>query len=94
MAHFYLHRSEVDFLVKPKHRASFDGLENVYSADEIIEELEANLWLETVVFGDQALEGALGLWGRDLKRLSLHFGFSEIVVQKAIARRIKNKGWE
>jgi Zn-dependent peptidase ImmA (M78 family) len=90
IAHFYLHNPKNDFLSQPKHRASFDAFEHIYSKDEMAQEIEANLWLETIIFGEQALEGAIGLYGKDLNRLKLHFGFSEAVVRKAIDRRIKS----
>jgi Zn-dependent peptidase ImmA (M78 family) len=89
IAHFYLHNPSDDFLGQPKHRASLDSFEHVYNNEEITQEIEANRWLEAVVFGEQALEGAIGLYGKDLNRLMLHFGFSEAVVKKAIERRIR-----
>ena len=88
LAHYYLHNPEQDLLAVPKHRAAmFEGFANVYSNDELAEELEANEWSDALIFGDKALEAAIGMFGKDVTQLMKRFGFSEQVVRKAMKRR-------
>ena len=63
------------------------ALDHIYSPDEVLEEREANEWADAVIFGNQALEGAVGMFGKNIQLLSRLFGFSEDVVKKAMYRR-------
>ena len=87
IAHYYLHSPDHDFLAPPKHRSLVGSNAFIYSAQETIEEKEANEWAESVIFGQRALEGAVGLFGLDLEALSFHFGFSIDVMQIALRKR-------
>ncbi|WP_248298179.1 ImmA/IrrE family metallo-endopeptidase [Tabrizicola sp. YIM 78059] len=87
VGHYYLHVDPCDPLAPVKHRATGDTLDQVYDLAGMLEESEANQWADAVIFGNHALEGALGLYGRDLDALSRHFAFSKEVVERALKRR-------
>jgi Zn-dependent peptidase ImmA (M78 family) len=87
VGHYYLHKPERDFLTVSKHRASFDSFDHAYGHIERGEESEANAWVDAVVFGHNALEGALSLYGRDVVSLARHFGFSIEVIERALMSR-------
>lgn len=87
VGHYYRHIDPRDPLAPPKHRATGNTLDHIYDAVGRIEEKEANHWADCVVFGANSLEGALGLFGRNIEALAHHFGFSRIAVERALSRR-------
>jgi hypothetical protein len=87
VGHYYQHVDPRDPLAPVKHRATGNTLDHVYDAVGSREEAEANQWADCIVFGGNAIEGALGLFGRDIAALARHFGFSAEVVERALARR-------
>ena len=88
VGHYYVHPHQLDQIASSPHRAMGSSLDDhVYSHEEEIEESEANQWADSVIFGNGALAGAVVMFGKDLRRLSKHFGFSEAVVKRAIERR-------
>lgn len=80
--HFLLHRRDDPF-APSLHRA---GLGHFYDQGELIEEREANTFVEARVFGDGALEGAVGLFGKDIGRLAAHFGVTTLAVEIALKK--------
>ena len=87
IGHFFLHAPDDTSLMPSHNRATGLRIDDVYSENEMVEEREANAFADALVFGDRALEGAIGLWGKDLAKLERHFGFSSQVVARAIAKR-------
>ena len=76
-----------DPLAPVLHRATGYTFDQVYDAVGLMQETEANSWADAVIFGANAIEGAMGLYGRDVESLSRHFGFSQEVIEKALRRR-------
>jgi IrrE N-terminal-like domain len=87
VGHYFLHTDPTDVLAPERHRATGNTFDQIYDAAGNTEERETNQWADAVVFGDNAIEGALGLFGRDTALLSRHFAFSQQVVEKALRRR-------
>ena len=88
MAHYYLgHTKELEF--KPaSYRATGNSFDKVYDRSDMLQEREANAWAEAVIFGQNALEGAVGLYGQNIELLMRHFGVSETVLKKAMRHRL------
>jgi len=84
VAHYYLHRKDDDFLALPTDRAGFGKL---YFDDEVVEEREANQWVEAIVFEQNALDAARKMIGNDPAKLSKLFGLSVEVVKIALKSR-------
>lgn len=57
-----------------------------YDLKEQLEEKEANLVVEALVFGEGALHGAIGLYGEDEKSLCRHFGVNPVSLHIALNR--------
>ena len=88
MAHYYLgHTNELEFQPS-RHRATGDSFDKVYDQSEMKDERDANAWAEAVVFGQNALESAIGLYGNNTELLMRHFGVSEAVLKTAIRNRL------
>lgn len=88
IGHYYLHPHQLDQIASTPHRAAGNSLDDyVYSHEEESEEYEVNQWADAVIFGNGALAAAVTLFGKGTLRLSRHFGFSEAVVERALARR-------
>jgi Zn-dependent peptidase ImmA (M78 family) len=85
IAHGLLHAND-DLLAAPKYRA---GYMHFYDADERRNEREANAFAEALVFGDGALEGALGLYGQDREKLAKHFGVTPKTLSIALQKRFE-----
>jgi IrrE N-terminal-like domain len=83
LVHAYTGRND-DLLASPQFRAP-DG-EHLYLKHELSEERFTNECVETIVFGDNALSGAVGLYGLDVSKLSRHFGVSEESVKIALSK--------
>ena len=82
LGHFFLHLRRNDPFAEPLHLDRSGGTFYVNPQ----EEAEANQFAETVLFGDGALRGAVGIYGEDLPRLAHHFGVSEQVIEIALKR--------
>ncbi|NYS25820.1 ImmA/IrrE family metallo-endopeptidase [Rhodobacteraceae bacterium 2376] len=82
IAHAYLHQSD-NLLAGPKYRA---GFVHFYDEEERREEREANLVVEAIVFGEGALDGAIGLYGRDERSLCRHFGVNPMPLNIALQK--------
>lgn len=87
IAHFYLHPQYSDPLAPTAHRADVGGLEHFYLEEDLIEEREANLWVEAIVFEQEALKAALTLHGNDHHAVARKFGVSRETLSIALARR-------
>lgn len=83
LVHFLIHRPDDPF-APALNRANGSHL---YLAHELKQEAEANEFAEALVFGDGALEAALGLFGEDLHELARHFGVTRSVMQIALKKR-------
>ena len=79
--HAYLHARDDPFAM-PQYRAA--GQVHFYDDTELREEREANLAVEALIFGDGALAGAMGLFGRDEEKLARHFGVSVATLKIAL----------
>ncbi|MDK3072489.1 ImmA/IrrE family metallo-endopeptidase [Sedimentitalea sp. JM2-8] len=88
IAHYYLHPRFSDVLAQDAYRADIRGSAHFYSTpDEILEEREANEWVEAIVFDQNALEAAVVFYQRNLGRLARHFGVSEKTLEIVLNRR-------
>lgn len=85
VAHYYLHhQDEDDFFASASYRS---GADHFYLEEDLISEREANQFAAAVVFGDNMLEGAVGLYGENPSHLAKHFGFSPEVIKIALRDR-------
>ena len=48
------------------------------------EEREANAFVETLIFGENALNAARSLFGDDVLKLARHFGVTEATMMRAL----------
>ncbi|WP_282118361.1 ImmA/IrrE family metallo-endopeptidase [Ruegeria atlantica] len=80
MGHFFLHANHNDPLAEPLY---LDRSNSAFYVDTR-QETEANQFAAVLLFGDGALGAAIGLHGRDTKRLSRHFGVSEKTIRVAM----------
>ena len=89
IAHYYLHPRYRDVFSDNAHRASVGSLDHFYASDaELVEEREANSWVEAIVFEQRALKAALSIHGRDYVAVSKKFGVSTKTLEIAISRRM------
>ena len=85
IAHFFLHRDHEDYFAENSYRASAGF--HFYSADELVDERQANEFVAAAFFGDGAL-AAIGSFLRgDIKRISRAFGLSEQAVRIALREK-------
>ncbi len=82
LMHAFLHRRDDPFAAD-QHRATGH---HFYDFDEIEEEREANAFVETLIFGENALSAARSLLGDNLAKLARHFGVSEVTVAKVLKK--------
>lgn len=82
LGHFFLHTRRNDYLSDPLF---LDRSGETFYVNEV-EEREANQFAEVLLFGDGALRGAVGIYGRDLFKLAHHFGVSEKTIEIALRR--------
>jgi len=87
LMHFFLHPKDDVFATQ--YRA---GRDHFYLSDELAEEREANEALMVLLFGDGALEAAIGLYGQDREKLAKHFGAPTTLVDRALQTFGLNKG--
>ncbi len=80
--HFLLHRRDDPF-APDMLRA---GEHYFYDHEELQHERDANLSVESLVFGDGALEAAISLYGQDTTALCKHFGVSPRVIEISLAK--------
>ncbi|MCX8953801.1 ImmA/IrrE family metallo-endopeptidase [Ruegeria sp. NA] len=80
MGHFFLHATHNDPLADPLY---LDRSGYAFYVDTR-QEVEANEFAAVLLFGDGALAAAMGLYGNNLKKLSKHFGVSEITIRIAM----------
>ena len=85
IVHWLLHRDD-DVFAFDKFRA---GKMHFYDADQLREEREANEFAEALIFGDGALDAAIGLWGDDLEQLAKYFGVSKQTLGIALNKHAK-----
>ncbi|MDJ1008750.1 MAG: ImmA/IrrE family metallo-endopeptidase [Paracoccaceae bacterium] len=77
IAHYYLHPRYTDPLEPEAHRAGVTSVDHFYATDEeLIEEREANEWVEAIVFEQSALQAAVSMHGDDLQAIAWKFGVS------------------
>ena len=81
--HYYLHPRH-DLLSDPQFRA---GRTHFYDADEVREERQANAAVEALVFGDEALNAAISMFGDDEAVLARRFGVSVPTLRHAMRNR-------
>ncbi len=88
IAHYYLHPEHTDPLAPEAFRADVAGVGHFYLSEELIEEREANEWVEAIVFEQSALKAAISMHGRNYTSISKIFGVSEQTLKIAIRNKI------
>ena len=77
IAHYYLHPRYTDPFAPETHRAGVASADHFYATDEeLLEEREANEWVEAVVFEQSALKAAVSMHGDDMRAIARNFGVS------------------
>ena len=80
MMHAFLHKRDDPFAAE-QYRA---GGAHFYDLDELAEEREANAFVETLIFGENALSAARSLFGDDVVILARHFGVTDATMARAL----------
>jgi Zn-dependent peptidase ImmA (M78 family) len=82
LGHFFMHANKDDVLADPLLLSRSDD-QFYYDTKQ---EREANDFADVLLFGDGALEAAVSLLNRDVKRLSNFFGVTEKMIEVALRK--------
>lgn len=84
--HFLLHTDRTDPLAQGSARDLSER--NFYTAEELVQEREANQGAAVLLFGEGVLSSALSHFNGDISQVAKSFGVSEAVVRKGIENKL------